>query len=1019
MNLKIFGLLIALTIATIFGGILHEGFHVINEYIRGGSITKIDWQMGEFGPQLALYQSIGPGNLLYVEELIACSISLLIFILTLSYFFKDRSWTFIKVFGTVFIVSMIWSGYVYAFWEVDNTINANLPDVGVNSKPSIFFLDGTLYMISGEGGGTFPAFNWTGTAWQPDSGINTSLPDIGDNSAPYVFYNDGTLYLISGEANGNFPSFNWTGTAWQSDSGINTSLPDVGVNSIPTIFFKDGTLYLIAGDSSAGLFRGFNWTGSAWQPDSNINASLSPISRSLPTIFFKDGTWYMISGRSGGLTFGYNWTGSAWQSDNDIISGITVVSGRLRAGIFQMDGELYLIAGSSEGIFDGHIWNENTTPATPTLNSPPDGFTTTNTSVTLNATTTDSDMCFYWYNNSNLITPCDEPVNSSNLVGAWHFNEGNGNSWISNENVSDYSGNGNDGEIFGAEYVRGRYEKGLQFDGVNDYVNISTDSSLTPETNDFSACFWAYQRNDTGNEAVLRYYDGISALYYIIDTTLPTISFSINDGSGPIVVSGGGWSYNAWHFACVVADRDANATIYVDGVEVGTGDISSKNASITGEPLQIGRHVQYFNGTIDEPRIYNRSLSSLEILAEYNKGFGTHLIPDSETFYIWTAQASDSYTNSSLATAYNLTIDYTNINLYELTTADHITENLTIRMRTGNFSTIVSEDGNSVTFQNIDRYIGTVIIVDASNTTSSYFPTQVISDSYLAGEDFNLYHVADTDNYALNTLKLQDLIGTFTNAQFEAWAYIGDVLTPIYVDIFDIEDKVTAYFNRDTRYTIYIQNDFETRNIGFYVPDIQGSTKIVTVGDVAFTPDATRMLDTVTFEYADTNDSIVFSWLDISNGTGYVEFYVFNNTNLSQQIYFANCTNSSLCSFSYTVANVNLTYSSVFLTYGTNWGHSPFRKMTPHEFLTGYGSYRLDLELPQDKEIWYPAFSMAVVIMLSMLFTRRHAGLGGVSSMGAGVFFAYVGWLPLPGLVISVMLVMAVAHAIRKREEVR
>ena len=52
------------------------------------------------------------------------------------------------------------------------------------------------------------------------------------------------------------------------------------------------------------------------------------------------------------------------------------------------------------------------------------------------------------------------------LVGKWNFDEGAGSV------VGDSSGNGNDGVIRGATWVKGKYGGALSFDGVDDYVTV-------------------------------------------------------------------------------------------------------------------------------------------------------------------------------------------------------------------------------------------------------------------------------------------------------------------------------------------------------------------------------------------------------------------------------------------------------------------------------------------------------------------------------------------------------------------
>src|SRR3972149_11340288 len=63
-------------------------------------------------------------------------------------------------------------------------------------------------------------------------------------------------------------------------------------------------------------------------------------------------------------------------------------------------------------------------------------------------------------------------VSRTGLVGEWHFDG----------DAKDTSGNGNDGTIYGATFVDGKFGKALSFDGVNDYVgtpSVYTYTTLT------------------------------------------------------------------------------------------------------------------------------------------------------------------------------------------------------------------------------------------------------------------------------------------------------------------------------------------------------------------------------------------------------------------------------------------------------------------------------------------------------------------------------------------------------------
>lgn len=62
------------------------------------------------------------------------------------------------------------------------------------------------------------------------------------------------------------------------------------------------------------------------------------------------------------------------------------------------------------------------------------------------------------------------------LVAEWHFDEGSGTI------AKDESGSGNDGAIYGAKWVEGKFGKALEFDGVDDYVKVPDDDSLDVTT---------------------------------------------------------------------------------------------------------------------------------------------------------------------------------------------------------------------------------------------------------------------------------------------------------------------------------------------------------------------------------------------------------------------------------------------------------------------------------------------------------------------------------------------------------
>jgi hypothetical protein len=169
--------------------------------------------------------------------------------------------------------------------------------------------------------------------------------------------------------------------------------------------------------------------------------------------------------------------------------------------------------------------------------------------------------------------------------------------------------------------------KGLDFDGTNDVIttNItsSTTSSLTIEA-------WIFPRATTYKRIVSNYFANTAQSGEIILDTYNTT----NNGRGlRLVVEGAGntlhqlsianvLTLNAWNH---VAGTFSNGvtTIYVNGIAVGTNTApftsipSCTNTTTIGEDPTIGA-AEYFNGKMDEVRIWNTARTQTEIAGNMN-----------------------------------------------------------------------------------------------------------------------------------------------------------------------------------------------------------------------------------------------------------------------------------------------------------------------------------------------------------------------------------------------------------------
>jgi PKD repeat protein len=209
----------------------------------------------------------------------------------------------------------------------------------------------------------------------------------------------------------------------------------------------------------------------------------------------------------------------------------------------------------------------------------------------------------------------DVGATSSGLVAAYGFDEGSGNT------VMDASGRGHHGTISGATWgSSGRYGRALSFDGVNDWVTINDAASLDLTTG-MTLEAWVYPTATlSGWRTVIQKEQSGGSVYYLqanSDTNQPATGVFVN---GEQILRGGArLAANTWTHLAATYDG-ARQRLYVNGVEVANRAQSGAIQASSGR-LRIGGNSvwgEYFQGRIDEVRVYNRPLQVSEIKADMN-----------------------------------------------------------------------------------------------------------------------------------------------------------------------------------------------------------------------------------------------------------------------------------------------------------------------------------------------------------------------------------------------------------------
>ena len=208
-------------------------------------------------------------------------------------------------------------------------------------------------------------------------------------------------------------------------------------------------------------------------------------------------------------------------------------------------------------------------------------------------------------------------ITDPNLMGWWKFDEGAGATAL------DWSGHGNHARLMGGPKWMAGYDGGaLKLDGADDYAVlpigelISSMSSATFTTwVNFSNLGGAWQR-------IFDFGSGTGTYIFLCPRTGTTgpmrLAITTSGGGGESLIDAPTTLPSGWHHVAVVI-KSGNMQIYLDGAVVASGSTSVIPSDLgrTGSNW-LGRSQYaadgYFNGSLDDFRIYDYVLSADEII---------------------------------------------------------------------------------------------------------------------------------------------------------------------------------------------------------------------------------------------------------------------------------------------------------------------------------------------------------------------------------------------------------------------
>jgi len=218
-------------------------------------------------------------------------------------------------------------------------------------------------------------------------------------------------------------------------------------------------------------------------------------------------------------------------------------------------------------------------------------------------------------------------MDDSNWMAGYSFPESSDlmAQYLFDGNANDISGNGHHGTVYGATLTddrNGNTNSAYYFDGINDYIDLG-DWENGGAT---SITFWAKWDAFTNYSRIVDLANGPSSNNIIVSNyqTAGKFFFQIyGSTTGGVNSSGYIITRNQWDFYCATVDETGVMKIYKNGVLQNENASGTVPAKIVRTKQYVGRsnfsQDGYFNGTIDDLRIYSKKLDQDAITSLLNQ----------------------------------------------------------------------------------------------------------------------------------------------------------------------------------------------------------------------------------------------------------------------------------------------------------------------------------------------------------------------------------------------------------------
>lgn len=210
-----------------------------------------------------------------------------------------------------------------------------------------------------------------------------------------------------------------------------------------------------------------------------------------------------------------------------------------------------------------------------------------------------------------------------NLVAYWPMDEATDNTCSDGtSDVCDRKG-GSDGSATGAQVVNGIFSHARQFNGTSNYINLPAKST---HFGSFTYEAWINLSIDVrGDKVILCEGNTTGGCYQKFFVAANGKLAASIDANGTNHYSNYALPVNVWtHVAMTYEGISHKLTLYVNGIA--QSDVGTQTPTFTGSAIRIGARTTtppaiFFEGSIDEVRIYGEAVSSQTLKDHYYRAF--------------------------------------------------------------------------------------------------------------------------------------------------------------------------------------------------------------------------------------------------------------------------------------------------------------------------------------------------------------------------------------------------------------